>query len=433
MGGLKLFAVLPVFAAGAIAQIPQIAPNGVVNAASWSAPVSPGSLGAIFGTNLASTQASASPPLPLTLGGASVTINGIPAPLYFVSPGQINLQVPSSIGNLECFEVVSATIVVTTAAGAGAPVTIPLSAASPGLFTADGSGCGQAAALNVRPDGTVSINSPSNSAAPGDYISIFGTGFGLVSVAPPDGTPASGASPLARAAGISVDYNISTTLLYAGLAPGLVGIDQLNFQVPASARNGCSVPIRASGTLAGPAVTISVQNGRGQCADPPIESYGQISLSKWTNSGPGSPVTQESFGAMFPSGPGMQPPAAEKIVFAPDWATGVPGLSAELISDSFGPLPQPRVCPVPGYSHLSAGAIQIQPPNTMAITEQPLPSTTALPTLDRFRWVSLDQAHTRSQAVREASFPCTQRFTWARRFSSKHHSRPEPRFPKASR
>src|SRR5258708_1004448 len=81
----------------AFAQTPQIASGGIVNAASWSSPVAPGALIAIFGTNLANREQSASTPLPFTLGGTSLAINGIPAPLAFVSPGQINAQVPSSL------------------------------------------------------------------------------------------------------------------------------------------------------------------------------------------------------------------------------------------------------------------------------------------------------------------------------------------------
>jgi hypothetical protein len=70
---------------------PQISPGGIVNAASFKAPLARCGLATVFGTNLADTPASATAlPLPTTLGGAQVVVNGVAAPLVYVSPGQIN-------------------------------------------------------------------------------------------------------------------------------------------------------------------------------------------------------------------------------------------------------------------------------------------------------------------------------------------------------
>jgi len=91
---LLLF-VLRVSAAG---QVPRISTGGVVNAASFGSPVAPGGIASIFGTSLASGTLSASPPFPSSLGGTSVTMNGITAPVLFVSPGQVNVQVPAAVG-----------------------------------------------------------------------------------------------------------------------------------------------------------------------------------------------------------------------------------------------------------------------------------------------------------------------------------------------
>ena len=83
---------------GAPSAFGQVAVNGVVSAASWASPVAAGSVVAIFGTQLASVTASSSGyPLPTNIQGTSVTVNGVSAPLYFVSSGQINAQMPSSI------------------------------------------------------------------------------------------------------------------------------------------------------------------------------------------------------------------------------------------------------------------------------------------------------------------------------------------------
>ena len=356
----------------AFAQLPQISPGGVVSAASWGSPVAPGEIVAIFGSNLAAAQQSASGTLPLTLGGTSVTINGVAAPLAFVSSGQINAQVPSSLAAMS-LNITSATVVVATPAGSNArgPGTLALTAAYPGFFTADESGCGPAAALNIRTDGTVSINSPSNSAAPGDYIALFGTGFGLAVQQPRDGFASGGPVSLESTPSLFVDSNpVSTS--YAGLAPTLPGVDQINFQIPASTRDGCAVPVSASQTWGSPSVTISIQSGRGQCTDPPIQSWGQLALYKSIISGQSS----EAFTASFPSGPDVQPPAPEAIVFAPQYVANVPltGPSVIILPNS-APL-NFRTCPVPGYSSLSAGAIQIQPPSGSPETAQPLPLLT---------------------------------------------------------
>src|ERR1700720_2483520 len=96
MKPLARFSLLFLPAAWAmLGQTPVVSTGGVVNAASFDAPVSPGSLVSIFGSNLASqTMPASTIPLPLSLAGVSVSFNGIAAPLLFVSSGQINAQLP---------------------------------------------------------------------------------------------------------------------------------------------------------------------------------------------------------------------------------------------------------------------------------------------------------------------------------------------------
>lgn len=225
------------------------------------------------------------------------------------------------------------------------------------------------------PDGTVGLNSPGSSAAPGDYVSLFGTGFGLAAQQPPDGVAVAGAAPLQLVPRLFIDSNPLTSLSYAGLAPTLAGVDQINFQVPASTRNGCSVPVSALQIFGSPSVTISVQSGRGQCVDPPIQSWGQLSLMKSVSYGPGnSGSTFESFGASFPAGPAAHPPAPEAIAFAPDYVANVTPSGSFAIFTSV-PISF-HTCAVPGYSNLSAGAIQIQPQSGSAVLVQPLPLAT---------------------------------------------------------
>jgi hypothetical protein len=107
-----------------------ISSGGIVNAASFQGgPVVPGSIVSIFGTNLATTTAQASVvPLPMILVGTTVTFNGVTAPLYFVSPTQINLQVPWELSG-------STVRVVVVNNGVSSPVvTLPLGPAAPGIF-----------------------------------------------------------------------------------------------------------------------------------------------------------------------------------------------------------------------------------------------------------------------------------------------------------
>src|ERR1019366_140115 len=97
-------------------------------AASYQPQISPGALATAFGTGFGSAILSASAPLPTSAGGVAVTINGQPAPLYYVSPGQINFQVPWGTATGP------ASVVVTVNGGAGNTVQVPVVTAGPGLF-----------------------------------------------------------------------------------------------------------------------------------------------------------------------------------------------------------------------------------------------------------------------------------------------------------
>ena len=340
-------------------QQPVISPGGVVNAASYASGIynlysnsnplggfSPalasGSIASIFGTNLAATTKSAqSLPLPSQLGGTSVSIDGVPAPLFFVSPTQINFQVPAGGGGA---------VVVSTASGKSDPfqlLTGPVS--TPGIFSLYASGCGSGAVLNVGKDGSVSLNSPSNSARPGDYISIYGTGGGIVSPAVPDGTPAPSNPParlsVAGSAGIRFfGGGYIGSNFWAGRAPGLVGVDQFNFVVPSTVRTGCSVPLQIFNDNISAPVTISIASGGGPCADPTSQGYGEITWEKTTitTADTKAAVTvAESVTLSLQASPGRQAPTTE---------TYTEGGTLPGAYTYFGPS-----CPIPGYHSLDAG------------------------------------------------------------------------------
>jgi uncharacterized protein (TIGR03437 family) len=189
-------------------------------------------------------------PLPTTLADTQVLVNDIPAPLYFVSPQQINFFVPTSIPESGPVEVqvirpsVGQVLAVgcTTLQIAGTNTSDPsddryrcggpplADVASPAFFTRNSTGTGQIAALNE--DG--SVNSDSNPIRRSQVIQLFGTGQGRVPNMPPDGTPPSGEvrteelPTVIMGAGQVPPANI----LYSGLAPGLVGVWQINVRVP---------------------------------------------------------------------------------------------------------------------------------------------------------------------------------------------------------
>ncbi len=120
---------------------------------------------------------------------------------------------------------------------------VPMATASPGLFTAGGTGTGQAVALNAV-DNTV--NSPTNAVARGQYLTLYATGQGPVANAPPDGEPAMGPVPTALNPQVLLGgvYIPGSSIQYSGLAPYLVGVWQINIQIPATAQTGNYVPIQ---------------------------------------------------------------------------------------------------------------------------------------------------------------------------------------------
>lgn len=338
-----------------LAQKPVI--NAVTNAASFAPmnvtghALAPGSMATIFGSNLASGTAIADgAALSTILGGTSVTAKGVLAPLFYVSPGQINFQVPSSTvtDSGPGLTYGQAPVIVTTGAGVSDPVNAGTYENSPGIFTLNATGCGQAAVLNVAPDGTVSLNSPSNSASPGDWISVFGTGIGIVYSAPPDGRPAPG-SPLTQSEvvfGAWLD-GVSANTRFMGRAPGLVGVDQLNAWIPPGVRQGCAVPLSIGSRTRSKPALVSIHAGGGACVDPPIAGAGEIVVTKSVVLNDPSTPESDIITATFSAAPGKQ------LKLPPE--TGVGGYALSDVYD------HPN-CAIPGYSTLNGGAMTVTGP-----------------------------------------------------------------------
>jgi uncharacterized protein (TIGR03437 family) len=160
-------------------------------------------------------------------------------------------------------------VYVSTAAG-GMAVSGPPESAwfAAGVFTADASGCGQGAVLNVAADGSLSVNSATNSASPGDWIAIYATGVSEIFT---DGAAAPSA-PTAKAgegAGAGVDFDLagegqSVGAGWEGLAPGFVGLDQINVLIPETVREGCAVPLQLEYGGLSEAITPPVRSANGR-------------------------------------------------------------------------------------------------------------------------------------------------------------------------
>jgi uncharacterized protein (TIGR03437 family) len=179
-------------------------------------------MASIFGNNLASiTAPAAAVPLPTQLAGVSVTVSGIAAPLWGVSPGQINGLIPFELSPTRVGS--PAPVVVTTAAGASAPFYLTLTHDSPGIFTQNATASGPVFAWDSNYQPVTAVGS--------GPIGMYAAGLGPTNPPPPS-SAAGGAStePLNRITdSLSVFIgDQKATILYAGLAPGYAGIYQLN-------------------------------------------------------------------------------------------------------------------------------------------------------------------------------------------------------------
>jgi uncharacterized protein (TIGR03437 family) len=194
----------------------------VVNAASFDTAVPRGCLISIFGAKLArATASAASLPLPRKLEDAAVLVGDLElaAPLYFVSPTQINAQLP--------FEALGDTLslVVTTAEGRSKPFLLKPAAYGPGLFTRDSSGKGPVLALTPN-------FQLADAVAPGQPLILYATGLGPTDPPVASGNPGATQEPLNRVTSIpevfAGDYALPAPVSFAGLAPGLAGVYQIN-------------------------------------------------------------------------------------------------------------------------------------------------------------------------------------------------------------
>ncbi len=240
-------------------QPPVVTAGGVVNAASFApqAPLAPGTLISVFGSQLSQSVAGASTlPLPMDLGGSSLFIAGTQAPLLYASNGQLNAMIPYGIQvNAGQQFVISRGSSLSVAQG------LAIAAASPGIFTLDGSGKGQGDVFVAHSDFTQTLSDAGHPATAGDFVVIYCTGLGEVTPTLTAGMPAplDRLSPTVNPVTVSIG-GVKAAVQFAGLTPGFAGLYQVNVIVPAGVTPGASVVVSISeaGQLSSP-VTMAVR------------------------------------------------------------------------------------------------------------------------------------------------------------------------------
>jgi uncharacterized protein (TIGR03437 family) len=233
--------------------------TAVTSAASYALAVAPGQMVIVWGSNmgpgkLAPLAVDSSGMVASAAAGVRVLFDGVPAPIVYASAAQCSAVVPYFGASK------STTHVQVEYQGVRSdPFPVAVGATAPGLFTADASGKGQAAALNQ--DGITS-NSTANPASPRSVVILWGTGEGITDPPGVDGRPATDVLPKPIAPVSVTIGGLPAAVQYAGAAPGMMpGVLQINAQIPANVAPGASVPVavKIGNTSSQDGVTIAVR------------------------------------------------------------------------------------------------------------------------------------------------------------------------------
>jgi uncharacterized protein (TIGR03437 family) len=209
----------------------------LVNSADQTAPVAPGSLITVNGTNLSPINlATNEVPLPTALGDSCLTVNGVPLPMLFVSSNQINAQLPFNVDG-------SATMVLRTPGGISDNYLFSILPAAPSVFRSGTAGPDTGIATVVRAENNELVT-PTNPIHPGDTITIFATGLGRTTPNVDAGVPAPTSPQSSALIQPVVSLGGSQLFLsFAGLAPGQIGVYQINATVPGKVPEGMPIPL----------------------------------------------------------------------------------------------------------------------------------------------------------------------------------------------
>jgi len=217
--------------------------SSVANGASFKTSFAPGSVLSVFGSQLSPvTQSASSVPLPISTSGVAVLVNGIAAPLYYVSPTQLNVQIP-----YETTAGTSATLSINNN-GNVTTQSFPVASVAPGIFTT-----------------STGALVPTASAASGQEVAFYITGTGIVFPAIADGAAPSSSTPLSE---LPKPYEptrvtiggVQAVIDFIGIPEGLVGVTQINVQVPSGIPAGGQPVVVTVGGVASAPATITITN-----------------------------------------------------------------------------------------------------------------------------------------------------------------------------
>lgn len=231
--------------------VPAPAISALVSEADGNPSVAPGELVSISGQNLSTVSIGGGQiPLSTSLGDVCVIANNTPVPLLSVSPGQINAQLPFSLTG-------SATLTVHTPGGISSNYAFTVASAAPSVFR-NGTAGPETGLATIMRDDDYQLVTPTNPIHPNDWVTIYLTGMGQTDPPVVEGQPA----PLNPLAVASIQPSVTLGGLtlgvaYAGLAPGEVGVYQINVLVPKGVPQGLSIPLVIN--QGGAATTINVR------------------------------------------------------------------------------------------------------------------------------------------------------------------------------
>jgi uncharacterized protein (TIGR03437 family) len=250
-----------------IVAAPAITTAGVVNAASSTGPIAPGSYVSIYGANLVDTDYLMNPigdgptlttanDLPLVIDGTTVSFDvpsagiSVPGYLTFVGPGQINVQVPWELAGQSSVQM---KVTVDDNYLFGNVVTVPVAQYTPSFFV----GAGTIAAQDAVTGAQILASNPAHS---GEILALYANGLGPVTNAPASGAPAPGGANLASttAQPVVMIGGQQAQVGFSGLAPGFPGLYQINATVPAGLTGNQNVTVSIGGQTS-PVVVLPCQ------------------------------------------------------------------------------------------------------------------------------------------------------------------------------
>jgi len=256
MHSLRLLAAA-VLTVAAWGQAPSYSASSIVNVSDYSnGPFAPGSVIAIFGTNLSRSvytlQASdiQFPYLPTELNYTQVLVNNTPVALFYVSPTQINFMVPctDAVGQM--------TIQVVREGLAGPVITLPVVAAAPALFV-------WGAGLAIATHGDYSLVTAQAPAVAGEIIVLFATGLGKTAPDPGPGEIPMYAAPIVNLGTLQVTLGGKAVdgglIKYAGVSPQSAGLYQINLEIPAATGSNPAIQVTVAGQSSESGLVLPVQ------------------------------------------------------------------------------------------------------------------------------------------------------------------------------